>query len=115
MATDYNRLMKYKELNRQSFPRVLQSSKGGLISRPDITLRSMKNPSRSGDYVTIQEIDRFVKPKAVDNNLMITICDKGYLDVFRLFYRINKMEQYTNLIIFVLDESGYNVRVVILY
>ena len=108
-------MLKYAELNRNPFPRVFQSSKGGLISRPEITIRSMRITPKSGNYVTILEIDQFVKPRAIDNNLMITICDKGYLDVFRLFYRINKMEQYTNLIVFVLDKMGYDVRVVILY
>ena len=41
---------------------------------------------------------------------MITMCDKGYVDVFRLFYRLNKMEQYKNFVVVVLDKAGYDVN-----
>lgn len=78
------------------------SSAGGALRSKDIY----------PDRITFDEIEEFVKTKQEDRNLMITICDKGYLSVFRLFYRINKMEQYTNFVVFILDKEGYDVQLV---
>ena len=60
--------------------------------------------------ITFTEIDSYVSARQENKTVMITICDKGYLSIFRLFYRINKMEQYSNFIVFVLDKDGYNVH-----
>ena len=59
--------------------------------------------------MNVVEIASLFSRYAVDNTVMITICDKGYLDVFRKFYHLNKMEQYTNFVAVVLDEAGYDV------
>ena len=74
-------------------------------NRPSSSLGALRNSYPQPDRITFDEINSYVKDKHINGNLMITICDKGYLDVFRLFYRINKMEQYTNFVAFVLDNN----------
>ena len=61
--------------------------------------------------ITILELKNFFMPKADNGRIMITMCDKGYLDIFRLFYRLNRMEQYKNFVVVVLDKAGYDVTV----
>ena len=78
-------------------------------NRPSSSLGALRNSYPQPDRITFDEINSYVKDKHINGNLMITICDKGYLDVFRLFYRINKMEQYTNFVAFILDKEGYEV------
>ena len=79
------------------------------VNRPSSSFGALRNQYRQPDRITFDEINDYVKDKHILGNLMITICDKGYLDVFRLFYRINKMEQYTNFVAFILDKEGYEV------
>ena len=67
------------------------------------------------NHVTIFEIKNYFFSKADNGRIMITMCDKGYLDVFRLFYRLNHMEQYKNFVAVVLDKAGYDVSVFALY
>ena len=40
---------------------------------------------------------------------MITICDKGYANTFKLFYRLSHMERYSNFVAFVMDKEGFDV------
>lgn len=77
--------------------------------RPMSSLGASNSDETYPNRITLKEINSFVKPKAINQNVMITICDKGYLSVFRLFYRINRMEQYSNFIVFVMDKEGYDV------
>ena len=42
---------------------------------------------------------------------MITICDMGYVKTFKLFYRLNHMEKYSNFIAFVMDKEGFDVPI----
>ena len=75
----------------------------------DTTIHSI--PS---NRITKDELKQFFLPRALDNRIMVTVCDKGYLNVFRLFYRVNKMDQYKNFVVVVLDKQGYKVIVLLL-
>ena len=72
---------------------------------------ALRTSERFSNRITVDELKQYFLPKAVDNKTMATVCDKGYLHVFRLFYRINRMDQYKNFVVVVLDEDGYNVIV----
>lgn len=90
-------------------PPIVINIKGKHTQIPALARNSEQIPTRGPERVTLQEIDGFLKQRAVDNDVMITICDSGYLDIYRLFYRINKMWQYPNFVTFVLDQKGYDV------
>ena len=90
-------------------PPVVINIKGKYTQIPELARNSEQIPSRGPERVTLQEIDGFLKQRAINNDVMITICDSGYLDIYRLFYRINKMWQYPNFVTFVLDQKGYDV------
>lgn len=59
--------------------------------------------------MNIGEITQLFSRYAINNTVMITICDKGYLDVFKKFYHLNNMGQYKNFVAVVLDKAGYDV------
>lgn len=70
---------------------------------------SNRSSESDSNKVTSQEIKLYMDNIQVDGNLLITVCDKGYLDIFRLFYRINKLHQYPNFVAIVMDKEGYDV------
>ena len=77
--------------------------------RPVSSQGALESNSTYADRITFREIKEFVDTRQKDGNVMITICDQGYLSVFRLFYRINKLYKYPNFIVFVMDKNGYEV------
>lgn len=74
---------------------------------------ALRTDERYSNRITVNELKQFFLPRALDNKIMVTVCDKGYLNVFRLFYRLNKMDQYKNFVVVVLDEDGYKVVVLL--
>lgn len=90
-------------------PPIVINIKGKHTQIPALARNSEQIPARGPERVTLQEIDGFLKQRAINNDVMITICDSGYLDIYRLFYRMNKMWQYPNFVTFVLDQKGYDV------
>lgn len=90
-------------------PPIVINIKGKHTQIPALARNSEQIPVRGPERVTLQEIDGFLKQRAINNDVMITICDSGYLDIYRLFYRLNKMWQYPNFVTFVLDQKGYDV------
>ena len=75
---------------------------------------TLQTDERYSNRITKDELKQFFLPRALDNRIMVTVCDKGYLNVFRLFYRVNKMDQYKNFVVVVLDKQGYKVIVLLL-
>ena len=55
------------------------------------------------------DIYSFLKANFKTTTLMITICDKGYANTFKLFYRLSHMEGYSNFVAFVMDKEGFDV------
>ena len=92
-----------------SLPPAIINIKGKRTYIHALARNSEQIPVRGPERVTLQEIDGFLKQRAINNDVMITICDSGYLDIYRLFYRLNKMWQYPNFVTFVLDQKGYDV------
>lgn len=90
-------------------PPIIININGKHTQIPALARNSEQIPTRGQERVTLQEIDGFLKQRAINNDVMITICDSGYLDIYRLFYRINEMWQYPNFVTFVLDQKGYDV------
>lgn len=86
------------------------NGKGKIVKIPPIARNSQAYYKLGSKVSSLQEIDAFLDRKAINNDVIITICDSGYLDIFRLFYRLNKMWQYSNFVAFVLDRKGYNVH-----
>lgn len=92
-----------------SLPASIYNIKGKIVQIPSMARNSMQMEKEKLQVVTLQEINGFLKNKAVNNNVMITVCDSGYLDIYRIFYKLNKMWQYPNFVTFVLDKKGYDV------
>ena len=92
-----------------TLPPYVINIKGKHTQIPTLARNSEQIPVRGSERVTLQEIDGYLKQKAINNDVMITVCDSGYLDIYRLFYRLNKMWQYPNFVTFVLDKKGYDV------
>lgn len=92
-----------------TLPPYIINIKGKHTQIPTLARNSEQIPVRGSERVTLQEIDGYLKQKAINNDVMITVCDSGYLDIYRLFYRLNKMWQYPNFVTFVLDKKGYDV------
>lgn len=80
-------------------------------ARPSSAKGALQSNETYPNRITFREIKEYVDTKQKDGNVLITICDQGYLSVFRLFYRINKLYKYPNFIVFVMDKNGYEVSV----
>ena len=52
----------------------------------------------------------FCKSIAVNNTVMTSFTDYGYLKLFYTFYNLSHLEQYPNFFVTVIDHKSYEVR-----
>ena len=53
------------------------------------------------------ELYSFASTLAINNTIMVTMIDSGYLDLFYTFYTLSHMERYRNFFVIALDEGAH--------
>ena len=88
---------------------IRHSMRGKKLIQSDCTAGAAMTKTTLQYRMNVGEVTELFSRYAINNTVMITICDKGYLDVFKKFYHLNNMGQYKNFVAVVLDKAGYDV------
>lgn len=90
-------------VHQSKFPATTQSAKPVKQSQP--------KPESSRRYLSfaLSKLEAFVSGIAVNNTVMTTVTDFGYLGHMLTFYAMSHLEQYPNFFVTALDVDAYRV------
>ena len=73
---------------------IRHSMRGKKLIQSECTAGAAMTTKTLQYRMNVGEVTELFSRYAINNTVMITICDRGYLDVFKKFYHLNNMGQY---------------------
>ena len=95
---------------RQSAVRILEQTQVVAAVHPTLSISETQRPTpfKQLTYAT-SKLESFVSKIAVNNTIMTTVTDFGYLGHMLTFYAMSHLERYPNFFVTALDRDAYHV------